>query len=112
MFDDSPHLKLYYDGEIIEEQEKVLKGLENLEEMESSAYNNYGQVSLTFPVGYDLDAALLRVSNKMNEVSDYPENAERPAIEAAGAQSSPVIWIMLKTLPVMFERDHPCKPDQ
>jgi lipopolysaccharide/colanic/teichoic acid biosynthesis glycosyltransferase len=22
------------------------------------------------------------------------------------------IWIMLKTFPVMFERDHPCKPDQ
>jgi len=22
------------------------------------------------------------------------------------------IWIMLKTLPVMFERDHPCKPEQ
>ena len=22
------------------------------------------------------------------------------------------VWIMLKTLPVMFERDHPCKPDQ
>jgi len=22
------------------------------------------------------------------------------------------IWIILKTFPVMFERDHPCKPDQ
>jgi putative colanic acid biosynthesis UDP-glucose lipid carrier transferase len=22
------------------------------------------------------------------------------------------IWIMLKTFPVMFERDHPCKPEQ
>ncbi|MEH0018187.1 MAG: efflux RND transporter permease subunit [Desulfobacter sp.] len=85
--------------EIIEEQEKALKGLENLESMESSAYNNYGQVALTFPVGTDLDAALLKVSNKMNEVDDYPENVDKPAIEAAGAQSNPVIWIMFKTLP-------------
>lgn len=83
--------------EIIEKQEKVLKGLENLDSMESSAFNNYGQISLTFPVGSDLDAALLRVSNKMNEVESYPENVERPAIEAAGAQSNPVIWIMFKT---------------
>ncbi|MCG8615589.1 MAG: efflux RND transporter permease subunit [Desulfobacterales bacterium] len=85
--------------EIIEKQEEALKGLENLESMESSAFNNYGQVSLTFPVGSDLDAALLRVSNKMNEVADYPENVEKPAIEAAGAQSNPVIWIMFKTRP-------------
>ncbi len=85
--------------EIIEKQEKALKGLENLESMESAAFNNYGQVSLTFPVGSDLDAVLLRVSNKMNEVANYPENVEKPAIEAAGAQSNPVIWIMLKTLP-------------
>ncbi|MCG8687342.1 MAG: efflux RND transporter permease subunit [Desulfobacterales bacterium] len=85
--------------EIIEKQEKALKGLENLDSMESAAYNNYGEISLTFPVGSDLDAALLRVSNKMNEVADYPENVDKPSIEAAGAQSNPVIWIMYRTLP-------------
>ncbi|WDP89964.1 MAG: efflux RND transporter permease subunit [Desulfobacter sp.] len=85
--------------EIIEKQEKALKGLESLESMESAAFNNYGEVSLTFPVGTDLDAALLKVSNKMNEVADYPENVDKPAIEASGAQSNPVIWIMFRTLP-------------
>lgn len=85
--------------EIIEKQEEVLKGLENLESMESASYNNYGEISLTFPVGTDLDAALLRVSNKMNEVGNYPDNVDNPSIEAAGAQSNPIIWIMLKALP-------------
>ncbi len=85
--------------EIIEKQEEALKGLENLVSMESSAFNNYSEVSLTFPVGYNLDDALLRVSNKMNEVEDYPENVDKPSIESSGAQSNPVIWIMFRTLP-------------
>ncbi|MDM8537905.1 efflux RND transporter permease subunit [Desulfobacterales bacterium HSG17] len=82
--------------DIIEKQEDVLKGVQNLIEMESSSYNNYGEISLTFKVETDLNNALLRVSNKLNEVSDYPENADNPSIDAAGAQSSPVIWTMLK----------------
>lgn len=83
--------------EIIERQEEALKGLQGLSKMESASFNSYGEITLTFLLGTDLDAALLRVSNKMNEVANYPENASKPVIEAAGAQSSPVIWMMLKT---------------
>ncbi len=82
--------------EVIEDQEDKLKGLKNLVKMESSSYNNYGEISLTFEVGTDLDSALLRVSNKINEVSSYPENVQNPSIEASGAQNSPVVWIMFK----------------
>lgn len=82
--------------DIIEDQEDALKGLENLMEMESSSFNNYGEIRLTFAVGTDIDAALLRTSNSLDEVSDYPENADRPIIDAAGANSSPIIWLLLK----------------
>ena len=82
--------------DIIEDQEDALKGLENLMEMESSSYNNYGEIRLTFAVGTDIDAALLRTSNALDEVSDYPDNADRPVIDAAGANSSPIIWLLLK----------------
>ena len=85
--------------EIIEQQEKALKGLRGLTKMESSSYNSYGEITLSFQLGTNLDEALLRVSNKMNEVGNYPENADRPKIEAAGANSSPVIWMMLKPKP-------------
>lgn len=83
--------------EIIEEQEKVLKSVRGLTLMESSSYNNYGEITLSFRVGEDLDTALLRVSNKLDEVPRYPVNAEKPFISATGGQSSPVIWMMLKT---------------
>ena len=83
--------------EIIEKQEKSLKGLQGLTKMESACFNGYGEITLSFQIGTDLDNALLRVSNKMNEVANYPENVNKPVIEAAGAQSSPVVWMFLKT---------------
>jgi HAE1 family hydrophobic/amphiphilic exporter-1 len=83
--------------DIIEEQEEVLKGIQRLTLMESSAYNSRAEITLTFEVGTDIDAALLRVSNKLDEVRAYPENVEKPVIDASGADSSPVIWMVLKT---------------
>lgn len=85
--------------EVIDNQEEALKGLQGLTKMESASYNGYGEITLSFTLETDLDDALLRVSNKLNEVTDYPDTADRPKIEAAGAQSSPVIWMMLKTSP-------------
>ncbi|MBU8848639.1 MAG: efflux RND transporter permease subunit, partial [Desulfobacterales bacterium] len=85
--------------EIIEKQEKVLKGLQGLTKMESSSYNALGTITLSFKIGTDLDDALLRVSNKMSEVSRYPENVNKPVIESSGANSSPIIWMVLKTAP-------------
>lgn len=84
--------------EIIEQQEEVLKGLQGLTKMESSSYNSYGEITLSFELSTSLDEALLRVSNKINEVGAYPENVNRPIIESAGANASPVIWMMLKPL--------------
>lgn len=82
--------------EIIEEQEKVLKGIPGLVEMESSSFNSRGTVTLRFMIGTDIDEALLRVSNKLNEVPSYPQNVEKPVINATGAAASPVIWMILK----------------
>lgn len=82
--------------EIIEEQEDALKSLNNLVEYESSSKDNSGEITLTFKLGTDLRAALQDVSNKLNEVSSYPDNANEPVIETATA--SPVIWMMLQTL--------------
>jgi HAE1 family hydrophobic/amphiphilic exporter-1 len=83
--------------DIIEEQEKVLKGIPGLVEMESSSFNGMGTVTLRFKIGTDVDDALLRVSNKLNEVPSYPENVDKPIINATGAATSPVIWMILKT---------------
>ncbi len=84
--------------EVVEQQEEVLKGLQGLTKMESASYNGYGEITLSFELKTSLDDALLRVSNKINEISNYPENVNRPVIESSGANASPVIWMMLKPL--------------
>ncbi len=81
--------------EIIEEQENALKSLNNLINYESSSKDNLGEVTLTFNLGTNLRAALQDVSNKLNEVSSYPDDVLEPIIETASA--SPVIWMMLQT---------------
>jgi HAE1 family hydrophobic/amphiphilic exporter-1 len=82
--------------EVIEEQEEALKSLNNLVKYESTSSDNSGEIKLTFKLGTDIRVALQDVSNKLNEVSSYPDNVDEPIIETATA--SPVIWIMLQTL--------------
>jgi len=83
--------------EIIEEQEKILKGIPGLVEMESTSSNSRGTVTLKFSIGTEVDGVLLRVSNKLDEVRSYPENVDKPVISATGAATSPVIWMVLRT---------------
>ncbi len=83
--------------EIIDEQEETLKGIPGLVEMESTAANSRGTITLRFRTGTDVDDALLRVSNKINEVPSYPLNVDKPVISATGAATSPVIWMILKS---------------
>lgn len=82
--------------EIVERQEEVLKSVMGLQKLESSAFNGMCDVILTFKVGADLESAMSRVANKLNEVKRYPENADKPVISGSGGESAPVIWMMLK----------------
>jgi HAE1 family hydrophobic/amphiphilic exporter-1 len=85
--------------DVVEEQEKVLKGIPGLIQMESSNYNARSELTLKFEIGTEIDEALLRVSNKLDEVPSYPDDVDRPIISATGASTSPVIWLVLEPLP-------------
>ena len=84
--------------EIIEDQENVLRGIPGLVEMESDCYNNRSEVLLRFKIGTDVDDALLKVSSKLNEVESYPDGVDKPVINASGASTRPVVWVLLKTM--------------
>ena len=86
------------ESEVVEKQEEKLKSLENLVKMESSSYNDFARITLTFGLETDIDTAMLRVSNKLNEVADYPENVEKPILYSSGAAGEPIIWLQLKTI--------------
>jgi hydrophobic/amphiphilic exporter-1 (mainly G- bacteria), HAE1 family len=86
------------EGEVVEKQEDKLKSLQNLEKMESSSYNDYATITLTFEIGTEIDTALFRVSNKLNEVPEYPDNVLRPVLSSSGGSSQPIIWMVLKII--------------
>ncbi|MCP4994151.1 MAG: efflux RND transporter permease subunit, partial [Gammaproteobacteria bacterium] len=47
--------------EIIQDQEDALKRVSGLKVMESTSFNNYGTITLTFKVGERLNDAMVRV---------------------------------------------------
>ena len=82
--------------EIIIPQEDKLKTLEGLREMESESRDSLGTVTLSFSIGTDMDAAILKVSNKLNQVPSYPDNAEKPVIVSASEQREAVAYLVLQ----------------
>ncbi|UCG62721.1 MAG: efflux RND transporter permease subunit [Candidatus Zixiibacteriota bacterium] len=82
--------------EIIEKQEEYLKSVEGVIEMTSESEDSYGRVELEFPVGTDLTGAVVRVTNKLNEVPSYPQNAEQPVVSTSGRLEGAVAWFVIK----------------
>ncbi|MFQ5671159.1 MAG: efflux RND transporter permease subunit [Acidobacteriota bacterium] len=85
--------------EIIDEQEDQLKNVNGLVKMESQSQEGSGTILLEFPVGTDVDSALLRTSNRLNQVPSYPEDADKPVLFSVDSTSSAIAWFMITTMP-------------
>ena len=85
--------------EIVIEQEDTLKNVEGLLRMKSESQDSRGSIELEFPVGTDIDSALVRISNRLNQVPSYPEDAERPVIISASEKTRPMAWMHVVRLP-------------
>jgi HAE1 family hydrophobic/amphiphilic exporter-1 len=82
--------------EIIDRQEAVLKSVSNLREMTSRAREGRAGIELEFWVGTDRDAAVQDVSEKLRQVTGYPDEAEEPAVFASdSSEESPIAWLKL-----------------
>ncbi|MDA1214419.1 MAG: efflux RND transporter permease subunit, partial [Planctomycetota bacterium] len=66
--------------EIIEEQEEQLKSVEGLKEFKSQSTDSTGTIVLKFEVGSSLADARARVSEKLNQVAQYPPDAREPIV--------------------------------
>ncbi len=84
--------------EIADEQEDVLKSVEGLVEMKSESFYGRGRVTLKFQVGTDPDTALLKVSNNLNQVPEYPDEAAEPVLVSSGSVQNAIAWIILERL--------------
>jgi len=84
--------------EIVREQEDELKTVHGLVEMTSESSDGRGSVILEFLVGTDIDAALVDVSNKLEQVKEYPTDADRPVISNVDVRANAIAWFILKPL--------------
>jgi multidrug efflux pump subunit AcrB len=85
------------EAQIIEPQEKVLRGLPGMTRMLAKARRGHGEISIEFEVGHDLARGLLEVLNRLNRVARYPDDAEEPVISTVGGRSRAIAWFILKT---------------
>ncbi|MEW6488505.1 MAG: efflux RND transporter permease subunit [Thermodesulfobacteriota bacterium] len=85
--------------EIVRRQEDQLKSVQGVVEMKSESADSQGTVILTFRTGEDMDAALLKVSNRLNQVRSVPADADRPVLTTVNTGDTPIAWFVLKALP-------------
>ncbi|MFT4699952.1 MAG: HAE1 family hydrophobic/amphiphilic exporter-1 [Yoonia sp.] len=81
--------------EIVNPQEETLRGLDGLEIMTSRSRTGRASVTLEFAVGTDMSQSLLLVSNRLDRVSGYPDEASQPTLNTSGADDSPIAWVLL-----------------
>ncbi len=85
--------------EVTERQEEQLKSIPGLVEMTSESRESRSEIVLTFQTETNLDTALLNVSNRLNQVTDFPLDAERPVLRTVNVASSAIAWFILKPIP-------------
>ena len=79
--------------EIVNRQEDAFRGLEGLEIMTSRSRTGQAEVTLEFAVGSDMGDILLLVSNRLDRVGGYPDEAGEPTLNTSGSDDSPIAWV-------------------
>lgn len=84
--------------EVVTRQEDALKGIEGVESIEGRAETGRSQVTLEFRVGQNMDRAILLVSNRLDQVSGYPDEVKRPQIKTRGTEDNAIAYLTVTKL--------------
>ena len=63
--------------EIVQEQEEQLAAIEGLVKMTSRCRDSSADITLEFAVGTDIEDAMMRVNTRLQQVREYPIDAQR-----------------------------------
>jgi HAE1 family hydrophobic/amphiphilic exporter-1 len=81
--------------ELVLEQEEQLKSVQGITKMSSECADSQGTITLEFRVGMNMDEALLKVNSRLQQVPEYPEDADQPVISTSNAADRPIAWFIL-----------------
>ncbi len=85
--------------EILIPQQDELAAIEGLTDMTGNANSGRARITLEFKTGTNMDRALLLVSNRLDRVSEYPEEADQPTLDAAGSEDNAIAWLIFTRQP-------------
>ncbi len=81
--------------EILNRQEEEMAGLEGLHSITGRAQPGRSRLTLEFNVDANMDRALLLVSNRLNRVNGYPDEASEPTLDTAGSEDHAIAWFIV-----------------
>ena len=99
--------------EIVQEQEEQLAAVEGLVKMTSECRDSSADITLEFAVGTNIEDAMMRVNTRLQQVREYPIDAQEPVIEASDVSDRPIARFALTSRPpseqaiVEFQQAHP-----
>ena len=85
--------------EIVQEQEEQLQSVEGLQKLTSESMDSMGRIILEFAVDADMNKALLMVSTRLQQVPEYPEDADEPVISTSNLSERFIAWFILNQRP-------------
>jgi hydrophobic/amphiphilic exporter-1 (mainly G- bacteria), HAE1 family len=83
--------------EIILPQEDQLKSVEGVVKMSADCMDSMGTITLEFAVGTDMREALLKVSNRLQQVREYPIDADQPIISTSSSSDRSIAFFILSS---------------
>jgi len=91
---------------IIEPIENVVKNTQGVTKVTTNIQRGFGNITLTFDVGADMQKAMLDVINNLNQAPPIPLDAMDPIVSAGGGRGGPnTASLMIKTLPSNSAQD-------
>lgn len=91
------------ESEIIEPEEQALRGLPGMKELSSFAGPGGAFLNLRFAIGTDMQATLIEVISRMNQLPPMPRDASAPQIslgeDGGGGPNATLSWFFIQQLP-------------
>lgn len=76
--------------------EDVLEEIEGVQEITSQSLPGFSTITMEFEWGTDIDARLVAVLNKLQQLEELPEEAGESDVQVASGNNNPMMWIVLK----------------
>ena len=97
--------------ELVQPLEEQLRTVEGLVKLSSESSDSTGTIGMEFPVGTDMSEALVKVNTRVQQVRDWPIDADRPVIRTASVNDRPIAWLILGQAPPDAETIAKAKAD-